>query len=465
MQEKKAHILIADDESNILELLKGILENKEFQVSTAPNGEEALKVIRKKSIDIALTDLYMPGGIEGIELLQEIKKIKPETQIIVITGYGTIDSAVGAMKIGAYEYITKPINYDHMFLIIDRILQLKQLQDHNKNLQQQLESRFKFEQIIGKSPKLQSIFGLIRDVAGTASTVLIRGENGTGKELIANAIYKLSKRCDKPIIRVNCAVFAEQLLESELFGHVKGAYTGAIRDRKGRFELAHNGTLFLDEIGEISQSMQVKLLRVLQEGEFERVGSTDTLKVNVRIIAATNKNLEEAIKKGEFRKDLYYRLNVIPLEIPPLRQRLDDIPLLVDHFIAKYNADNNKSIKGITQDALSVLLQYDWPGNVRELENLIERAVVLTKSDYIEKDKVSHLNGSSDFQSPTQMLKLMPLPEVMDNLEKELIENAYIQSNYNQTYTAEALGIHRSTLLSKMSKYGINGKRKNGNGH
>ncbi len=465
MSEQTPHILLVDDEPESLILLKEILLNRGFAVTIASNGKQALEAMSKSAFTAVITDLLMPGSIDGIPLLQKMKEMQASVQIIVVTGHGTINSAVEAMKAGAYEYITKPVNFDHLMLLINRIIELRKLQEQNRDLQLKLESKYQFEQIIGRSSKIIKIFELIKDVATVNSTVLIRGEHGTGKELIANAIYKSSHLSHRPIVRVNCAAFAEQLLESELFGHVEGAFTGAIRERKGRFELADNGTIFLDEIGEISHNMQLKLLRVLQEGEFEKVGSSKTIKVNVRVIAATNKNLEEAIANKQFREDLYFRLNVIPIDIPPLRERLDDIPLLVDHFIAKYNTANNKSIKGIKKDAEDILMRYNWPGNVRELENLIERAVALTKGDYIEKDMFSHLNTNSDRQTPLQMLDYMPLTKVMETVERELIEKTYQRCGYNQTLTAARLGIHRTTFLSKLVKLDIPRKTPNdGNG-
>ncbi len=454
MEKTNGKILVVDNEVDILELLKGLLKRKKFFVKTAENAKQATQHLKTNDYDVVITDLIMPGK-SGIDLLCEIKSHYPETGVIVLTGHGTIESAVDAIKKGAFNYIEKPINPDYLFLLIDKIIKLRHLEAQNIYLQNQLGQRYRFSQIIGKSHQMQSIFQLIQDVSQTQSTILIRGESGTGKELIANAIHFNSIRKTKKMIRVNCAVLSENLLETELFGHVKGAFTGAYRDRIGRFEMADEGTIFLDEIGDISPNVQVKLLRVLQESEFERVGGSKTIKVDVRIITATNKNLEQAITNGEFREDLYYRLNVIPIEVPPLRERVEDIPLLARHFIEKYNSETGKHIEGFTQNALSLLMNYEWPGNVRELENIIERAVVLSKNKYIDKSKLQPLQKTSSSGSSLNMLDHKSLPEVMDSLEKQFIINTLKQCNNNKSQASRKLGVHRTTLLSKISKYEI----------
>ena len=454
MSTEHQKILVVDDEPDILNLLDNLFTHKGFSVTTINNGELALKLLKRDEFGVVLTDLKMPG-MSGIELLGMIKEISPITEVIVITGHGTIESAVDAVKKGAYDYISKPINNDYLLLIIDRIFKLRNLRYQNLYLQSQLGILYNFDHIIGKSPQMMELFELIKDVARTHSTILLRGESGTGKELIANAIHYNSLRKDKTMVRVNCAVLSENLLESELFGHVKGAFTGAFRDRIGRFELADSGTIFLDEIGDISPNLQLKLLRVLQEGEFERVGGSKTIKVDVRIIAATNKNLEQALKNGEFREDLYYRLNVIPIELPPLRERIEDIQLLVEHFIDKYNTETGKNIISITPEALELLTSYHWPGNVRELENIIERAVVLTKNNYLHKENLSNLNILDDNKSPLQMLEQSTLPNVIDKIEQELIIKILRRCKGNKSLAARKLGIHRSTFLSKISKYKI----------
>ncbi|MBD3288281.1 response regulator [candidate division KSB1 bacterium] len=455
MEDFKGKILVVDDEFDILSLLEGLFKRKGFFVKTAENAEKALMHLKAEDYDVVIADLIMPGK-NGIDLLCEIKSLYPRTGVIVLTGHGTIESAVEAIKKGAFNYIKKPINPEYLFLLTDKIIELRRLEAHNIYLQNQLRQRYSFSQIIGKSHQMNNIFQLIQDVAQTQSTVLIRGESGTGKELIANAIHFNSLRKNNKLIRVNCAVLSENLLETELFGHVRGAFTGAYRDRMGRFEMANKGTIFLDEIGDVSLNVQVKLLRVLQESEFERVGGSKTLKVDARIIAATNKNLEHAIKKGEFREDLYYRLNVIPIEVPPLRERVEDIPLLARHFAEKHNEETVKNVKGLTQDALSVLMNYDWPGNVRELENVIERAVVLTKNEYIDHSDLQPLNGLSSPDSSLNLLDHKSLPEVMNNIEKQMIINTLKQCNWNKSIASRKLGIHRTTLLSKISKYEIN---------
>ncbi|HFB68526.1 MAG TPA: sigma-54-dependent Fis family transcriptional regulator, partial [Calditrichae bacterium] len=339
----KTRILIVDDEIDALDLMEELFQKNGYETFTARNGLEALSHIRQHEPDIMISDLVMPE-MDGMALLDVVSKKYPDVAVIMITAHGTIETAVEAMKKGAKDYILKPLRLDEILAKVETISQLKSLIRENQYLREKLAQKYNFDSIIGKNKKMLELFELIKDVAKTSSTVLIRGESGTGKELIAHAIHFNSDRVKKPFVKVNCAVLAENLLESELFGHVKGAFTGAIKDKMGRFELAHGGTIFLDEIGDISPNMQLKLLRVLQEGEFERVGGTETIKVDVRIIAATNRNLEEAMAKGEFRQDLYYRLNVIPIEVPPLRERRDDIPLLVTHFLDKFNRAFNKSI-------------------------------------------------------------------------------------------------------------------------
>ncbi|MDZ7260739.1 MAG: sigma-54 dependent transcriptional regulator [candidate division KSB1 bacterium] len=450
----KPKILVADDEIDTLILFRDVFNEKGYVTITAEDGQKALTRIDRESFNVVLTDLKMPG-LDGLQLLTKVKEKAPDTEVIVFTGYGSVESAVEAMKKGAYDYVTKPIKMEEVLLLIERILYMQSLKTENRLLHTQLDGRYSFENIIGRNQKMQKIFELIRDVASTQSTVLIRGESGTGKELIAHAIHYNSPRRNNRLVKVNCAVLAETLLESELFGHVKGAFTGAHRDKVGRFEMADNGTLFLDEVGDISPALQLKLLRVLQEGEFERVGDTRTIKVDVRIIAATNKDLEKAMASGEFRQDLYYRLNVIPIEIPPLRERSDDIPLLVEHFFNKYKTEVGKNIRGITDEAMRLLTSYHWPGNVRELENLIERAVVLCKSEYIGDKDISPLVISPENRTPMQMLNEKSLPEVLDEIEKDIITNVLREYRNNKSRAARRLGIHRSTFMSKLRKHNL----------
>ncbi|MFZ5516033.1 MAG: sigma-54-dependent transcriptional regulator [Candidatus Zhuqueibacterota bacterium] len=454
LSRNQTKILVVDDEPEIVTLLEGIISKRGFSVSTATNGEMALKKLHRENYHIILTDLKMPK-LDGIELLTRIKENSPETEVIVFTGHGSIETAVDALKKGAYDYIIKPMAMEEVMLMVERLHTVKVLKDQNRYLQNQLSHDYNFDHIIGNNRRMQDVFDIIREVAGTHSTVLIRGESGTGKELIARAIHYNSTRKAQPMISVNCAVLAESLLESELFGHEKGAFTGAIKCKEGRFELANNGTLFLDEIGDISPKLQVKLLRALQEGEFERVGGEKTLKMDVRVIAATNRDLEQAIENNEFRQDLYYRLNVIPLVIPPLRERVDDIPLLADFFLNKYKIQTGKNVQGITKEALEILIHYTWPGNVRELENVIERGVVLCKGGFIGADSLSYLVSNSRLETPLKMLDDRSLPEVMDTVEKQLIETVLGQCRKNKSEASRKLGVHRSTLLSKMEKYGI----------
>jgi two-component system response regulator AtoC len=450
----KTKILIVDDEVDALELMEELFYSKDYSPLTATNGIEALAKIRDEEPDIVITDIRMPE-MDGMELLELISKQYPYIPVIMVTAHGTIETAVEAMKMGAKDYILKPLRFDEILTKVETIAQLKSLEKENEYLRSKLVSRFDFKNIIGKSDKINELFNLIMDVAPTNTTVLIQGENGTGKELIANAIHFNSPNAKKPFIKLNCGVLAETLLESELFGHVKGSFTGAIKNKVGRFEMANGGTLFLDEIGDITPKMQVKLLRVLQEGEFERVGGTETIKVDVRIIAATNKNLDEEINAGKFRQDLFYRLNVIPLKVPPLRERKEDIILLVNHFLDRFNKIHRKKIEKVENDALRLLEDYEWPGNIRELENYMERAVVLNKSEVI---------SINDFPEPIfQTQKTFVeyheedgLMHAVEEYEKQLILSELKKYNGNKAKTANRLKIHRSTFMSKLKKYGIN---------
>ena len=451
----KSRILIVDDEVDALDLMEELFEKNGYETFTARNGLEALGVIRDHEPDILISDIVMPE-MDGMKLLEMVRKKYPDTSVIMITAHGTIETAVEAMKKGAKDYILKPLRLDEIVAKVETIAQLRSLIKENQYLREKLAKKFNFDNIIGKNKRMAELFELIQDVAKTSSTILITGESGTGKELIANAIHFNSDRIKKPFVKVNCAVLAENLLESELFGHVKGAFTGAIKDKTGRFELAHGGTIFLDEIGDISPNMQLKLLRVLQEGDFERVGGTETLKVDVRIIAATNRDLGEAMREGHFRQDLFYRLNVIPIEVPPLRERKDDIPLLATHFLAKFNADFGKNIQAIDDDAMRRLQSYNWPGNIRELENLMERAVVLTKSDVLTtRDFPSFINQTEVVANMDIDLD-QTLTDLVDGFERQIIMKALEENNFNKLRTAEKLKIHRSTFMSKLKKYGIN---------
>jgi len=451
----KSRVLIVDDEIDSLELMQELFEGKGYISDTATNGLEALNKIKLQEPDIVLTDIRMPE-MDGMQLLNILIKEHPNIPVIMITAHGTVEAAVEAMRLGAKDYILKPIRLDEILAKVERITQLNSLIKENEYLLNRLQQTYDFTNMIGKTDKIQELFKLVKDVAATNTTILIRGESGTGKELIANAIHYNSPRVKRPFVKVNCGVLAESLLESELFGHVRGAFTGAIKDKIGRFELANGGTLFLDEIGDISLNMQLKLLRVLQEGEFERVGGTETLKVDVRIIAATNKDLEKAMDEGKFRQDLYYRLNVIPIEVPPLKDRKEDIQYLINHFIEKFNKIYGKNITEIEPKALTLMENYQYPGNIRELENLIERIVVLDKKGTIKaSDLPSYIrtSESEEFNDDFDLDK--GLNYLVESFERKLIVSALEKNNFNKFQTAKQLQINRSTFLSKLKKYGI----------
>jgi len=436
----KKKILVVDDEERIRQALATILTKEGYAVTTAKNGQEALNnPIREFSLII--TDLKMPQ-VDGLELLRRAKKISPDVIVIMITAFGTIQTAVEAMRQGAYDYITKPFELDEITMIVSKALQVHK----------ETKKEAKFDEIIGKSQKIREVHELIEQVAKTDTTVLIRGETGTGKELVAKAIHRLSLRKDKPFIAVNCVALPKDLLESELFGHEKGAFTGAVSQRLGRFELAHTGTIFLDEVGEIDIPMQIKLLRVLQEREFERVGGTKTIKVDVRLIAATNRDLEKAVKEEKYREELYYRLNVVPIYLPPLRERKDDIPLLLEHFLNIFNSRTNKNILEITREAQQLLIEYDWPGNIRELENVVERMVVLAKGDKIDVEDIPN----NIIKAKEKKLSFKEsVYQAKAQLERQLLIKVLQEVGGNRTKAAKALGIDRKTLQKKMKEYGL----------
>ena len=375
-------ILIAEDEKAQRDLLEGFLKKEGYEVDTASNGREALGKLRENIFDTVLLDYKMPE-LDGLQTLKEIRGLYPDLSVIMMTAYGTVETAVASMKEGALDYLTKPIDLEELLLKLQKVSERSTLIQENRILKEKLQERLPFHQIVYGSPKMEEVMGLVARVAPSQATVLVRGESGTGKELIANAIHHASTRSSKPLVKVNCSAMAETLLESELFGHEKGSFTGAIQRRVGRFEEADGGTIFLDEIGDLSPTIQVKLLRILQEKEFQRVGSNLTLKADVRVITATHRNLEEAIKKGQFREDLYYRLNVISILLPPLRERKEDVPQLIDFFLKRYSKENQKTVSDVSKEARALLLRYPYPGNVRELENLVERAVVLCRSEVI----------------------------------------------------------------------------------
>ena len=452
---EKARILIAEDEKTQRDLLEGFLEKEGFSVEAVANGREVLQKLEGDFFDMALIDYKMPE-LDGLQALREIRKRYPDLPVVMMTAYGTVETAVASMKEGALDYLTKPIDLDELLLMLQKVIERSNLIRENKELKAQLQERYKFSHIVYGSPKMEEVMGLVARVAPSQTTILIRGESGTGKELIANAIHYASPRSEKPWVKVSCAAIPETLLESELFGHEKGAFTGATNRRMGRFEEADGGSLFLDEIGDLSPSTQVKLLRVLQDKEFQRLGSNTTLKTDVRVITATHRNLEEAMKQGLFREDLYYRLNVISIVLPPLRERREDISLLIDYFLKKYSEENQKSISDLSKEASALLLRYPYPGNVRELENLIERAVVLCRGESLTtQDLPFHLKEEKSERLWDLSKKEKSLPESLEEIEKDYIVKALHRHQGVQTKAAESLGISERVLRYKIKKYGI----------
>ncbi len=446
----KLTILVADDEKNIREGLREALALDGYEVATAADGGEALEAVTRGDVDLLITDLKMPR-LSGEELLKRVTAQFPTMPVIILTGHGTIESAVQAMHDGAYDFLTKPVNLDRLSLLVKRALASRELALQNRAMQEELERRSGFASIIGRSAEMKQVFEMVRQVAPSRSSVLITGESGSGKEMIAEALHYNSPRKDKPFIKLHCAALTESLLESELFGHEKGAFTGAIARKRGRFELANLGTLFLDEIGEINQNVQIKLLRVLEEKRFERVGGEETVEVDVRLIAATNRDLKEAIATGSFREDLYYRLNVVNIHVPPLRERKEDIPLLVAAFLKEFSQENGKTIDGIDAKARFALYNYSWPGNVRQLRNSIESAVVLSKASTITLDDLPpNIRG----ESGTDSLRL-PVGASLADVEKEVIRSTLAREGGNKSRTAEILGIGRKTLHRKIEEYGL----------
>lgn len=443
-----------DDDPLIVKSLYELLRLENYDLGTATSGMEALIKLQQSDFNLVITDINMPE-VDGFQLLKEVKAKYPEVSIILITGYGTIEKAVEAIKMGAFHYISKPLIDDEIKIIIERALQQQHLKEENENLKQQLSSKNKLNNIIGSDYKMQKIFEIIRTVADTKATVLITGESGTGKTIIARAIHHNSARANREFIEVNCGALPETLLESELFGHVKGAFTGAIKDKFGKFQLADKGTIFLDEISAASPAFQVKLLRVIQDREFERVGAHETIGVDVRIILATNIDLKKEVEKGDFREDLYYRINVVTIHLPPLRERKGDLQLLARHFLKIYGNENKKKIEEIHEDTYELLKRYSWPGNVRELENIIERAVVLTKNKVILPEDLppsilEHKEEQSgEEESIASLKKALELPE------KKIIEKALKVNKWNRQKTASMLKVNRTTLFNKMRKYGL----------
>jgi two-component system NtrC family response regulator len=445
-------VLVVDDEPAQLELVRGFLVKRGFEVVTATDGETALARVRAEPVDVILTDQKMPG-LSGLELLEAARAITPEVAVVVVTAYGTIEDAVAAIKGGATDYLTKPLNLDELLHRLGQVRDRLHLLHENRELREALRERHRVEGVIGESGVMQEALSLVRRVAPSDATVLVRGESGTGKELIAKAIHHASRRAEGPLVRVNCAALPETLLESELFGHEKGAFTGAVATRRGRFEAAHGGSLFLDEIGDLPLHLQVKLLRVLQEREIERVGSSRPIPVDVRLLAATHRDLERLVREGRFRDDLYYRINVVTVTVPPLRERREDIPLLLEHFLQKFARANARAIRGLTREARDALLRYDYPGNVRELENLVERAVVLTRDDVIGLGDLPLSARASEAESAGETT----LPAAVEGLERRMIREALGRADGVQTRAADLLGISERVLRYKLRKYGLGG--------
>lgn len=453
-------VLVVDDDQTLRAALFRVFSRKGLQVLTTSTAKEAEQVISTESkIDLVLLDIRLPDG-SGMELLKLVKKKYMDTPVIVLTGFGSVDIAVEATKLGAYHFMTKPFNIEELSLLVDKALSHTRLMSENVQLKNQLHSKYRFDNIIGQSESIQRVLSLVEKVADSSSTILVTGESGTGKELIAKAIHYNSPRSNNSFVPINCGAIPGELLESELFGHVKGAFTGAISNRIGRFELANQGSIFLDEIGDLSTHLQVKLLRVLQERRFEPVGSAKTMETDVRIIAATNINLADAVKEGRFREDLFYRLNVIPIVIPPLRERRADIPLLVQHFVQHYNQKRAAQIEGITEEAMEILSNYAWPGNIRELENLVERVSILKSGGVIGIEDLpehfSHNTGLRHAALPTNIPDDgIDFNGAVDAYENQLIMNALNKTGWNRNQAAMLLRLNRTTLVEKIKKKGL----------
>ena len=447
-------ILVVDDERSHRQMIEAVLSAEGYEIVQADNGQAAIDAVAEKFYDLVITDIRMPG-LGGIEALKKIKAISPGIPIIIMTAYASVGTAVDALKSGASDYLTKPLDIEELKILVAKTLRIHQLEEENIYLKERLNDRFDFSNIIGQSPAMNKLFETMALVAPSEATTLIVGESGTGKELIANAIHQNSPRKDRPFIKVNCAALPETLLESELFGHEKGSFTGAIARKQGRFQLAHKSSIFLDEIAEMAPATQAKILRVLQEREFEPLGGTQTIKVDTRVIAATNKILEEEIAAGRFREDLYYRLKVVTLDVPPLRERREDIPYLADFFLKQYADKNHRLIQGFTPRATDLLMRYDWPGNVRELENIIERAVIMSRGEMITPLEFPNDIQELDEELKDSQISLTP-GRSLKEVEKAMILRTLEETGGNRTHAARILGITRRTLQLRLKDYGIN---------
>ncbi len=446
-------ILIVEDEPKMRRLLEISLGEDGHAVHTAAEAETGLKCLRREAIDLVLTDLKLPG-MNGLEFLQEAKRLNATIPIVVMTAYGSVETAVDAMKAGASDYVLKPFTMAEMKLVVRKELDVQKMRNENRSLREALGKRYHYQNIVARSSKMQEVLALVARVAPTHSTVLLGGESGVGKDLIARAIHQNSRRSSGPFIKINSTAIPDNLFESELFGYERGAFTGANTSKPGKFELADKGSLFLDEIGDVPAPIQVKLLRVLQEREFERLGGTKTLKVDVRLVAATNKDLRAALEQGTFREDLYYRLNVVPIDIPPLREHKEDIPDLVKHFLARFSQQNGKEIEIITQPALKLLMDYHWPGNVRQLENTVERAVALSADEIIDVDDI-HLDSTPSKVIAASTAPLLPEGMTLEQWEDEMIREALRRAQGNKSQAARILGLSRNALRYRLSKIGV----------
>ncbi len=453
------NILILDDEPNMLLILEALLTDAGYSVTALSDPEIGLAYLDESEVDAIITDMKMPK-LTGQDVLEHVKRNFPHIPVLIMTAYGSIEAAVEAMKVGAFDYITKPFSNDELLLSVSKAMQLASARRQYRLLQENLEDRYGLHHIIGKSKAIRNVLGMVDRAAPSRSTVLITGESGTGKELVARAIHFASPRKNGPFVSVNCMAFNAGVLESELFGHEKGSFTGAVAQKRGRFELAHQGTLFLDEIGELSPDIQVKLLRVLQERKFERVGGSKEIEVDIRVVAATNKNLMEAVEKGEFREDLYYRLNVVHINLPPLRERREDIPLLAQHFAEKFMEDNGIEHKSFSPETMDYMTGYEWPGNVRQLENIIERCMVLASGDTIGVEDLPPeiKDEESQFKSAVDLLPVqLNLADTLEKIEAALVRRALAKSGFIQVKAAELLGLSKSNLQYKLKKYKITG--------